>query len=813
MLAWVLAACSFEHGLVPCGDLLCPRGSVCTSAGLCAGEDEAAACVDLVDGDRCMTAAIADGTCSGGACRAVACGNAIIDHDEVCDDGNQAFGDGCSSDCRSDETCGNGVPDVLLGEECDSGLDHVSGDGCASICTGEIDTWRDIAPVAITSRSSAGMAYDSGRNLLVQFGGLETIPNNETWEWDTYNWLRRRPATSPSARSGVAMAYDPERGEVVLFGGRDNASPSNTFYSDTWIWNGINWEQRMPATVPQGRSGAGIAFDPSRGVLVMFGGFGNGPLSDTWEWDGTNWTLANASTVGLDARSNMALAYDVTRAKVILHSALANVPETWDWNGVQWTRIATTGPSPRTGFTMVSDPPNNRVVLFGGATGLSHYNDTWVWTNANGGSWSQLTFSDDPPGMRASHAMAFHAGIGSVVVSGGKYVNTTLADTWALVSGIWTPYPGRIPSYRHEHLSVYDPLRGVTLFHGGAGFGNFTPRSDQWLFDGENWVYMPTSAIPARLGHAGAFDGARGNMVVFGGQASFQERSDTWIWDGSDWSPRAPSTSPEPRGWHSMAYDAARGTVVLFGGQGFNQAVSQYVVYGDTWLWDGTTWSKATPATSPPPRYRHVMAYDAVRERVVLHGGDDDTNILKDTWEWDGATWVPTNVPGTETATTAPAGRAFHAAAYDPLRAVVVAWGGQGSSGDLYDDTWEWDGTIWREATPLDRPTVRFMHQLAYDSIRRRLLMTAGTSLRAIGSEVWARSFDSPMTAQERCLFAGEDNDQDGLVSCADPDCFGRCAPLCPPGAACPPDAPRCGDGACGMVEDYLICPMDCSAP
>jgi cysteine-rich repeat protein len=42
-------------------------------------------------------------------------------------------GDGCSADCRSDETCGNGVVDTATGEGCDDG-NLASGDGCTSTC-------------------------------------------------------------------------------------------------------------------------------------------------------------------------------------------------------------------------------------------------------------------------------------------------------------------------------------------------------------------------------------------------------------------------------------------------------------------------------------------------------------------------------------------------------------------------------------------------------------------------------------------------------------------------------------------------------
>src|SRR5262245_1634915 len=54
------------------------------------------------------------------------CGDGTVDPSEVCDDGNILDGDGCSADCKSKETCGNGVKDVKftdksLNETCDDG--------------------------------------------------------------------------------------------------------------------------------------------------------------------------------------------------------------------------------------------------------------------------------------------------------------------------------------------------------------------------------------------------------------------------------------------------------------------------------------------------------------------------------------------------------------------------------------------------------------------------------------------------------------------------------------------------------------------
>jgi cysteine-rich repeat protein len=63
---------------------------------------------------------------------ALLCGNGAVDEDEMCDDGNDVSGDGCSAECRI-EACGNGILDREAGEVCDDG-NHAAGDGCSPDC-------------------------------------------------------------------------------------------------------------------------------------------------------------------------------------------------------------------------------------------------------------------------------------------------------------------------------------------------------------------------------------------------------------------------------------------------------------------------------------------------------------------------------------------------------------------------------------------------------------------------------------------------------------------------------------------------------
>jgi hypothetical protein len=78
------------------------------------------------------------------------------------------------------------------------------------------------------------MAYDSARGTIVLFGGRTigtTAYFSDTWEWNGSNWTQRNPTASPTSRSAPSMVYDSGRGVMVLFGG---ASASTPYLSDTW---------------------------------------------------------------------------------------------------------------------------------------------------------------------------------------------------------------------------------------------------------------------------------------------------------------------------------------------------------------------------------------------------------------------------------------------------------------------------------------------------------------------------------------------------------------------------------------------------
>ena len=136
-----------------------------------------------------------------------------------------------------------------------------------------------------------------------------------------------------------------------------------------------------------------------------------------------------------------------------------------------------------------------------------------------------------------------------------------------------------------------------------------------------------------------AYDAATGTRVLFGGASiNSSTLGDTWTWDGSTWTQQARAVSPSPRWTASMAYDAATAAVVLFGG-----CCGASSTLHDTWTWDGSTWTKQALATRPPDRAIASMAYDAATGTVVLFGGEKkylQLPMSSVTWTWDGTTWT-----------------------------------------------------------------------------------------------------------------------------------------------------------------------------
>ncbi len=300
------------------------------------------------------------------------------------------------------------------------------------------------------------------------------------------------------------------------------------------------------------------------------------------------------------------------------------------------------------------------------------------------------------------------------------------------------------------------------------------------LFATTAFAAHPSARSYARM----AYDAQRKNTVLYGGESQIDaatsipyDSDETWIWTGGGWQQVFPLHNPPQRSAQAMIFDSLRGRVLLFGGRhAKTTAEGEPTFYNDTWSWNGTDWSELHPANAPDPRQHMSLAYDSVRDRVVLYGGTHrtadgkSTEPVYDTWEFDGTTWTKisdttpkVNFPqlaydvkrnqmilvGVDPASTTVATLMYR---YDPVakswvnltpeklpgcvndaamtyRAntdrIVLVGGVCSLETPQVDQTWEWDGTNWSEV-----PVANFIRAtgqaIAYDQLRDAVLLFGG---------------------------------------------------------------------------------------
>ncbi len=153
---------------------------------------------------------------------------------------------------------------------------------------------------------------------------------------------------------------------------------------------------------------------------------------------------------------------------------------------------------------------------------------------------------------------------------------------------------------------------------------------------------------------------------------------------------------PPARTDAAIAYDAADGTVVLFGGEGKSGSL------GDTWTWNGTSWTQEHPATSPPALSGAQMTYDPVSHEVLLVGGDrlSEGPLAGSTCTSVGSTGSGSSGSGGSGTKWIPPTNAQPADAPIPsgtLSTPLIATG-CAFTDSQNSATWLWNGTDWAKA-------------------------------------------------------------------------------------------------------------------
>ncbi|HKZ49204.1 MAG TPA: kelch repeat-containing protein [Thermoplasmata archaeon] len=469
----------------------------------------------------------------------------------------------------------------------------------------EADNWTEMnPPLAPQPTAFVSMAYDSGSDQTVLFGGYAGVDRSETWAYDVEanTWVDRNPATRPSSRDGHGMAYDSESDRIVLFGGWNRAGYADS--NETWAYDyeTNQWTNMNPPVAPPARHYVGMAYDAGSDLVVLFGGYVGGPiatrLGDTWTYDlNTNTWAEVTPATSPSPRGEHNMAYDVQSDLVVLFGVSA---ETWiyDTEANTWQRMTpASSPSARQAFGFAYDTQSDRVVLFGGWT-LSPFvanAETWVY--------------DAPPyePMNPVNLTAV-AGDGQVALS-------------------WQP-----PTWDGgEPLAGYSLYRGTTS--GGETFlaavGNVTLYADLAVTNGQTYYYQVTAvnavgeSLPSNEVSATPLGvpGAPRNLTAIPGAGQV-----TLTWE-----------SP---GFPVLNYTIYRG--LSLGGEVYLVTLGDVLIYLDTGLVNGQTYfyrvtatngtgegppsneAWATPATIPGPPRNLVASAGAAQIALSWQPPTDD---------------------------------------------------------------------------------------------------------------------------------------------------------------------------------------------
>ena len=505
----------------------------------------------------------------------------------------------------------------------------------------------------------------------------------------------------PSGWGSTAL-YDPTRRRMIVVGGDVTCCPES---NDIWALS-LEGEPRWQPLMPFGESlpGGGI-----------------------FEWSGVYDPLGDRAVI---VRAGAADSTGTARA------------ETWQITFGSVTRVsrldtAADRPVARSHGSAVLDTRRNRVLMFGGITGsycryrvcvpggcwcevygIVVTNETLGLSLSEPAGWTRLSTSDLPPLPRAHHGAVYDPVRDRMIVFGGYSDWEWFRDVWALnLTGVprWErlEVSGSAPPDFSGATPVYDPIddRILVLSH-------FDNRAAAWslqLGGSPQWVRVePAGAVPNwREGSAAILDPLKREYVIFGGQVYGVEVSQAW----------------------RELWTLALGQV-------------------PAWRRVGQRFLKA------PPRFRHDLVWDPVRQRALLIGGERYTGqyeMLGDTWQLEAGHspgWAPVAVNGDLPG----AGLADHAAVFDPVRDRVVVFGGQTavtplSPRVLSNQIWALElsgGPTWRNISAGGQPPVaRSGHSAIYDEVGDRIIIFAGRAgsvdlddlweLSLSGGERWAR--------------------------------------------------------------------------
>jgi MYXO-CTERM domain-containing protein len=286
---------------------------------------------------------------------------------------------------------------------------------------------------------------------------------------------------------------------------------------------------------------------------------------------------------------------------------------------------------------------------------------------------------------------------------------------------------------------VFDPVRNqiVTFAEDQRGIPTL------WAWDGLTWRKRQATSRtqlwpPARSNAGLIFDPKRQALVLFAGFGNKTQLSDLWTWDGATWTKQNTGDIFAARASPLVAWDAKREEVVIHGGYDFNYSFLQ-----DTWVWDGRTLTERARVGPPVPSrsdyYYSALHQNAAQDLAIYTDGQE-------LWRWVGNQW---QLDAAEGGRARPVFSSTPALAWDELRQEEVALGTVGD----HVEAWARSATGWK---PIAAPDPAFVGAgLTWDPFRQQVLCFGGIANGPRAPSTLVREVDAGGATSWRVVFVG----------------------------------------------------------
>ena len=482
------------------------------------------------------------------------------------------------------------------------------------------------------------MVYDRSTDLVVLFDGSRTWTFNRT----AGEWTPMAPAAEPVV-TDFEMTYSDAAGATVLFGCNWTAEGR----SAVWTYNCTSdeWTEVAPRELPTPKVYDIVSFDSANGQAVAYGGY----------CEYMSYNYISTETWSYDIRTN------------------------------EWTQMhPAKTPMPLVYHGMTYDSKQGVHVLFGGASveHVSYTNETWTY-DLGTDTWSNLTTADSPPA-RTSGAMAFDEGAGVVVLFGGNVLDSGRPmDTWTFdtATRTWTELETAERPPARDYSTVYDRANGRIVAFSGPDQRWFAwsqwlnyNYTEVWSLDVANatWTNRSGPGCPlSRTGFAMAYDEARGETVILGGQhPSYSYSLERWVYTYENltwgfnlstgkWAPRGLSPPLANRSYCSMGFCEATGSLYVMGGRylHFAEFTGEWRLTSDVWASNVSAFPDRGTYTSRPwdtggePYFGHLTLSATTGADtwlgVQLRSADTEANLTSRPFVGPDGTEGSFHAPGT----------------------------------------------------------------------------------------------------------------------------------------------------------------------